>query len=108
MNGVKWFTNKEILTKIRRRQKKEPDIDVSIVINEEYQKCKVHYKSLKKLQPKQETITQIERDLSRTFPKNEFFEDGNKGQKKLRKVLRAFSCYDNQADYVQGMNFLVG
>jgi hypothetical protein len=23
-------------------------------------------------------------------------------------VLRAFSCYDNQADYVQGMNFLVG
>jgi len=23
-------------------------------------------------------------------------------------VLSAFSCYDNQADYVQGMNFLVG
>ena len=36
MNGVKWFTNKEILTKIRRRQKKEPEIDVSIIINEEY------------------------------------------------------------------------
>ena len=59
--------------------------------------------------PKQESVLQIDRDLNRTFPKNPFFSTvGDRGQRKLRKVLRAFSCYDNQADYVQGMNFLVG
>jgi hypothetical protein len=46
--------------------------------------------------------------LTRTFPKNTYFKNGEPGYRKLRKVLRAFACYDNQADYVQGMNFLVG
>lgn len=58
--------------------------------------------------PKVESAQQIERDLSRTFPKNNYFKQGEYGYKKLKKVLRAFACYDNQADYVQGMNFLVG
>lgn len=43
---------------------------------------------------------QIERDLGRTFPKNKYFNPGQPGHKKLRNVLRAFSCYDDQADYV--------
>lgn len=60
------------------------------------------------MQPKTESVLQIDRDLCRTFPKNDFFKQGERGHRKLRKVLRAFACYDNQADYVQGMNFLVG
>lgn len=98
--GVKWFTTKEILFKISKKKKKEGDqYDASELINEEYEKCKKHYRSLKKLEPRHETVVQIERDLKRTFPKNEFFKS-SRGQKKLRNVLRAFSCYDNQADYV--------
>lgn len=53
-------------------------------------------------------MQQIENDLARTFPRNKFFHRGEKGHKRLRSVLRAFACYDDQADYVQGMNFLVG
>mgnify|MGYP002635520438 CR=1 FL=1 len=63
---------------------------------------------MKILDPKEESALQIERDLGRTFPKNEYFHKGKPGFKKLRKVLRAFSCYDTQVDYVQGMNFIVG
>ena len=83
-------------------------IPVSQIILTEYEKCKKHYKSLKKLEPKQDAALQIDRDLGRTFPKNTFFNQGQPGYKKLRNVLRAFSCYDDQANYVQGMNFLVG
>ena len=54
--GVKWFTNKEIVTKIRRKHKLQPLTPVYTVINDEYQKCKEVYKSLKKLVPKQETV----------------------------------------------------
>jgi hypothetical protein len=56
-SGVKWFTNKEIMIKIRRKQKYDHDLDVSKVINDEYIKCKNHYKSLKKLKPRDETVT---------------------------------------------------
>ena len=34
-------------------------------------------------------------------------EMGGKGHEKLRRVLIAFSNYDCQVDYVQGMNFIV-
>lgn len=94
--------------KIRRRQKQNPKLEVSKIILEEYEHSKTYYKNMKELEPKQESVLQIERDLNRTFPKNAYFKTGQKGFKRLRKVLRAFACYDNQADYVQGMNFLVG
>jgi len=38
---------------------------------------------------------QIEKDLTRTFPKNQFFSPGGVGVKKLRNVLTAFACYDD-------------
>lgn len=75
---------------------------------EEYQKCENHFNSLKGLDPAPESATQIERDLGRTFPMNEYFKAGNPGQESLKNVLRAFACYDKQVDYVQGMNFIVG
>lgn len=52
------------------------------------------------LDPSPESATQIERDLGRTFPINKYFKTGEKGQVKLRNVLRAFACYDTQVDYV--------
>jgi len=39
---------------------------------------------LKDLEPKTESASQIERDLGRTFPKNEFFKVKNTGFLKLR------------------------
>jgi hypothetical protein len=74
--GVRWFTSNELLTKIRRRQKSQPDLDVAEFINLEYAKCKAQYKSLLMLQPQTESALQIERDLGRTFPKNAFFQQG--------------------------------
>ena len=106
--GVMWFTTNLLMTKIRKAQNKSSTFSPQQLIIEEYKKCKKHYKSLRQLEPKPESACQIERDLGRTFPKNDFFKVGNRGNRKLRKVLRAFSSYDNQADYVQGMNFLVG
>ncbi|KAK9367695.1 rab-GTPase-TBC domain-containing protein [Lipomyces kononenkoae] len=51
----------------------------------------------------------IGRDLHRTFPEVEMFrERGGRGQTMLGQVLRAFSLYDMQVGYCQGLAFLVG
>ncbi|EMR11039.1 hypothetical protein PNEG_00636 [Pneumocystis murina B123] len=47
-------------------------------------------------------------DLARTFPCVEMFkEEGGDGQKKLHLVLRAFSLYDTEVGYCQGLGFIV-
>ena len=56
-----------------------------------------------------DAMSQIERDLGRTFPRNPYFmkEMGGNGHEKLRRVLTAFSVYESEVCYVQGMNFIV-
>ena len=50
----------------------------------------------------------IGRDLMRTFPEVEMFkQEGGTGQSDLGKVLRAFSLYDTEVGYCQGLGFLV-
>ncbi|KAL1923059.1 uncharacterized protein VTP21DRAFT_9435 [Calcarisporiella thermophila] len=51
----------------------------------------------------------IERDISRTFPDHEYFKlkDGP-GQVGLFNVLRAYSLYDEEIGYCQGLAFVVG
>jgi hypothetical protein len=49
-----------------------------------------------KISPEKETENQILRDLNRTFPKHDYFKEGAKGVKKLKKVLSAFANYDKQ------------
>jgi Rab-GTPase-TBC domain len=70
----------------------------------------------------------IERDIHRTFPKHSMFtsrstddaavngphgqpvaaalDDEHDGQASLRRVLRAYSAYDTEIGYCQGMNFI--
>lgn len=60
------------------------------------------------MEPHIDSAIQVEKDLNRTFPTNPYFKENQKGFKRLRKVLRAFSCYDKQVNYVQGMNFIAG
>lgn len=51
----------------------------------------------------------IGRDLNRTFPEIQMFrEKGGEGQIKLGRVLRAYSAYDMQVGYCQGLTFLTG
>jgi len=51
----------------------------------------------------------IGKDLGRSFPGVEMFRDPEgDGQKKLGRVLKCFSLYDNKIGYCQGLGFIVG
>ncbi|GJJ06083.1 hypothetical protein Clacol_000272 [Clathrus columnatus] len=50
----------------------------------------------------------IARDLGRTFPHHDFFRDGKGiGQENLFNVLKAYSLYDPEVGYCQGLPFIV-
>lgn len=51
----------------------------------------------------------ITKDLSRTFPGNlEFKLPPESGKNRLYNVLKAYSAYDPETGYCQGMNFITG
>ncbi|ORX58856.1 RabGAP/TBC [Hesseltinella vesiculosa] len=51
----------------------------------------------------------IQRDLTRTFPLVDMFSQENgDGQLAMRRILIAYSLYDHQVGYCQGLAFLVG
>ncbi|ORZ37037.1 rab-GTPase-TBC domain-domain-containing protein [Catenaria anguillulae PL171] len=51
----------------------------------------------------------IQRDLPRTFPGHEFFsEAGGPGQEALYNVVKAYSLYDPEVGYCQGIAFVAG
>lgn len=51
----------------------------------------------------------IRKDLSRTFPEQGYFQDGKGiGQENLFNVVKAYSLYDEECGYCQGMQFVVG
>ena len=49
---------------------------------------------------------EIKKDLTRTFPDNILFKYGNNYYNKLYHVLTAFSNYNKNIGYAQGLNFL--
>ncbi|KIY50347.1 RabGAP/TBC [Fistulina hepatica ATCC 64428] len=64
-----------------------------------------YVKLLKETSPHEKAIT---RDLGRTFPHHAFFTDGHGiGQENLFNVLKAYSLYDPQVGYCQGLPFVV-
>lgn len=51
----------------------------------------------------------IVRDLARTFPKHDFFKGADgKGQQCLFNVMKAYSLFDPEVGYCQGLSFIVG
>nr|CDS34425.1 ecotropic viral integration site [Hymenolepis microstoma] len=51
----------------------------------------------------------ISRDISRTYPKHEFFKDKESaGQQSLFNVMKAYSLHDREVGYCQGSAFIVG
>ena len=65
------------------------------------------YQNLEKEPVKEDLEIVIIKDLDRTFPLCQFFREkyGN-GQRKLYKVLSAYSKYNKNVGYVQGMGFI--
>ncbi|KAI1320208.1 GTPase-activating protein [Mortierella claussenii] len=51
---------------------------------------------------------QINRDMSRTFPNHEYFQAEGLGQESLFNVVKAYSLYDTEVGYCQGLSFVVG
>ena len=61
---------------------------------------------MKKPSPHEKAII---RDLNRTFPSHQYFHDGaGVGQGNLLNVMKAYSLYDPEVGYCQGMAFVVG
>lgn len=51
----------------------------------------------------------ILRDLARTFPGHQYFKErGGAGQEGLFNVVKAYSLYDPEVGYCQGLAFVVG
>lgn len=63
------------------------------------------YKALLKLPSPHEKA--IAKDLSRTFPNHKYFQGGGVGQESLYMVLKAYSLYDQEVGYTQGLAFIV-
>lgn len=56
-------------------------------------------------------LTQIRKDLDRTFPSHPLFASKafkEKGEAALENILAAYSLYSSSTGYCQGMNFIVG
>lgn len=70
------------------------------------EKNKGEYQRLTSLKSKWEAKIRV--DLNRSFPHHDLFQEGAKGQDMLGRVLRAYSCKDEEIGYCQGMNFVTG
>ncbi|KAL5966069.1 hypothetical protein TSMEX_006198 [Taenia solium] len=65
-----------------------------------------YYKYLRDVSPFERAIA---RDISRTYPKHDFFKDkGSAGQQSLFNVMKAYSLHDREVGYCQGSGFIAG
>ena len=64
-----------------------------------------HYQYLVSLPGKEDVEEQITKDLCRTFPTHILFQK-LEGQNSLFRVLKAYSLFDPEVGYMQGMSFI--
>lgn len=65
------------------------------------------YRNMLKRSSKDER--QIQRDIARTYPENDYFRDeAGPGQEGLFNVIKAYSLHDEEVGYCQGIAFIVG
>lgn len=64
------------------------------------------YERIKQGDPDQRVVEAVEKDLDRTFPRMDEFDDEKKRQ--LAYVGRSYACLFPQVGYCQGMNFIAG
>eukprot|EP00117_Sycon_ciliatum_P035215 scpid28342/ scgid26743/ Rab GTPase-activating protein 1; GAP and centrosome-associated protein; Rab6 GTPase-activating protein GAPCenA len=46
-------------------------------------------------------------DINRTYPAHEYFREDGEGQRALYKISKAYSIYDKEVGYCQGLSFLI-
>lgn len=66
----------------------------------------LYYKLLEQDSWHQATKDQIEKDIHRTMPGHILFQEAAQGRKMLTNVLLAYSMYNPEVGYCQGMGFL--
>jgi hypothetical protein len=62
------------------------------------------YKNLMTKEYSQDDV--ILRDISRTFPANDYFKESGTGQDLLFKISRGYAVYDTEVGYCQGISFI--
>eukprot|EP01006_Ploeotia_vitrea_P024192 TRINITY_DN56946_c0_g2_i1.p1 TRINITY_DN56946_c0_g2~~TRINITY_DN56946_c0_g2_i1.p1 ORF type:complete len:835 (-),score=9.45 TRINITY_DN56946_c0_g2_i1:203-2707(-) len=67
-----------------------------------------YYKATLRKRVDAEYMVIIEKDLHRTYPNHPYFKKGSEGLVWLKRVLYAYTAFDDQVRYVQGMSFLCG
>ncbi|SCZ89357.1 BZ3500_MvSof-1268-A1-R1_Chr1-1g01129 [Microbotryum saponariae] len=69
------------------------------------QLCEIYHALLTQSSPHEKAII---RDLNRTFPKHEYFAEATgAGQENLFNVVKAYSLYDEEVGYTQGLQFIM-
>ena len=48
----------------------------------------------------------IQRDIHRTFPADDYFKSIGTGQDSLYRISKAYSLFDQEVGYCQGLSFL--
>ncbi len=48
----------------------------------------------------------ILRDITRTFPANDYFRESGGGQELLYKISKGYAVYDTEVGYCQGISFI--
>lgn len=64
------------------------------------------YERLTQREPARKVVDAVEKDVDRTFPKVEEFDEEKK--RHMGSFCRAYACLVPQVGYVQGMNFIAG
>ena len=90
------------IEKIMKMTKKEFNKEISKQLYEDLLKIKEDTLNIADT-----NLTQIKKDLGRTYPGHKFFQE-EKTKEKMQNILRAFSNYYTEICYYQGMNFIVG
>ena len=72
--------------------------------NDDEKKMNESYRVLLSKESSSENV--ILRDVNRTFPGHPFFQDES-GQQALYKLSKAYSIYDDEVGYCQGLSFLI-
>ena len=67
---------------------------------------KIYYENLYKCKSSYDNV--IKADLPRTFPNDNSFKEGKENYNKLYRILSAYSNYNFNIGYAQGLNLIVG
>ena len=106
----KFVYNKSIGSNASRNDQK---IFISKIITSIFKYCSLKIKSNRELKSiyssykaKSKYDMEIQKDLTRTFPKDKSFSKDSKNSQKLYNILTCYSNYNKNIGYAQGLNFI--